>query len=287
MKRFFAVIFSFVIALSVLSGCGEKQPVSSLPDETSVNVVTTAVQVTDAAEITAASSEEKTTSALQETTETATVLQTAAEETTAADTLSGVEEIVAYFNAAVNKIKPNAKKVVKNYEKRIVNEEKLVLPKALESIAPGMISTFMKDDTEPIVYETREDITNEFIVPEQTYSSRLEPEWVKSATCKDNGNEYIIHIRLKNHKNPTSGIGVGAVCDVIETHEVAEKASFIKKFSAEYYNCEVIATVDKASGNVVHIRYIVPLVLEITVDMFGTHDAAAGLTFEKDYTVTF
>lgn len=285
MKRFFAVIFSFILALSVLSGCGEKQPVSSIPDGTTVNDKTTYAEVTYVADETTVGSEEETTLTLAETTET--VSLTAVEETTEDAAPSTVEEIVAYFNTSVNKIKPSAKKVVKNYEKRIVNEDKLVLPKALESVAPGMISTFMKDDTEPIIYETREDITNEFIVPGQPYSSRLEAEWVKSATCKDNGNQYIIHIKLKNHKNPTSGNGVGAVCDVIEAHEVEEKASFIKKFDTEYCNCEVIATVDKASGNIVHIRYIVPVVLEITVDMFGTHDAAAGLTFEKDYSITY
>ena len=284
-KRIIAVIISLILVLSVLSGCGEKQPVSSLDDATTVYNETTYAEVTYRTDETIVNFENETTFVSQYTTET--VSQTVAEETTAAAAPATVEEIVAYFNSSVNKIKPTAKKVVKNYEKRTVNEEKLVLPKALESVAPDMIATFMKDDTDPIVYETREDITNEFIVPNQSYVSRLESEWVKSATCKDNGAQYIIHIRLKTHKNPVSGIGVGAVCDVIEAYEVEEKASFIEKFTTEYYNCEVIATVDKASGNVVHIKYIVPLVLEITVNMFGTHNAAAGLTFEKDYTITY
>ncbi len=283
-RRIFAVIFSFVLALSVLSACGEKEE-SPVNESTTAYTEITETVSEEITETTVDVMQEDITAVSESVSET--VSQTASEETTAAAVLSTVEEIVAYFNTSANKIKPQAKKVVKNYEKRIVNEEKLVLPKALESVAPGMISTFMKDDTEPIVYETREDITNEFIVPGQTYSSRLESDWVKSATCKDNGNQYIIHIKLKNHKNPTSGNGVGAVCDVIETHEVEEKASFIKNFTAEYYNCEVIATVDKASGNIIHIKYIVPVILEITVDMFGTHDAAAGLTFEKDYTITY
>lgn len=286
MKRFFAVIIALVLPMSVLSGCGEKQSVSSIPDGTAVNAQTTYAEVTYISDETTVNFEKETTSVSQKSTEA--VSRTSAEETTAASSVPAtVEDIVAYFNTSINKIKPTAKKVVKNYEKRIVNEDKLVLPRALESVAPGMISTFMKDDTEPIMYETREDITNEFIVPGKPYSSRLEAGWVKSATCKDNGNQYIIHIKLKNHKNPVSGDGVGAVCDVIEAHEIEEKASFIKKFNTEYCNCEVIATVDKASGNTVHIRYVVPVVLEITVDMFGTHDAAAGLTFEKDYTITY
>ena len=46
-------------------------------------------------------------------------------------------------------------------------------------------------------------------------------------------------------------------------------------------NCEVKATIDKASGRVTHISHIITSVLEATVNMFGTHNAAVGLTFEK------
>ena len=211
---------------------------------------------------------------------------TQTEETTASAP-STVEEIVAYFNESANKIKPNAKKIVKNYEKRTVNEDKLDIPDSLESTAKTMMTTFMKDDTDPIVYETREDITNEFLVPAQSYVSVLKPEYVESASCTDKGNEYVVHIRLKDSKNPTAGKGVGSVCDVIETGEVAEKASFVKEFTTEYYNCEVIATVDKATGNVTHMVYVTPVVLALTVDMFGTHNGQVGFTFEKDYSITY
>ncbi len=283
--RIFAAIFSLVLAMSVLTSCGEKQPVSSIPDGTALNTETTAEVVTEFVDITVVNSENETTTVLQNTTET--VSQTAAEVTTGVFVPSTVEEIVTYFNTSANKIKPTAKKVVKNYEKRIVNEDKLVFPELLRSAASSLIDTFMKDDTEPIVYETREDITNEFIVPNQNYVSRLKPEWVKSAACTENGQNYIINIKLKDEKNSVSGKGVGSVCDVIETSEVAEKAPFVEKFTTEYYDCEVIATVDKESGNVIHIKYIVSVELELTVEMFGTHDVAAGMTFEKDYTITY
>lgn len=276
------LISSFV----VLTGCGEKQPVSSIPDETAVNAETTYAEVTCISDETAVNSEEETASVSQEITEA--VSQTVVEETTEASSVPAtVEEIVAYFNSSANKIKPTAKKVVKNYEKRIVDKDKLVFPEMLESAASSLIDTFMKDDTEPIVYETREDITNEFLVPNQSYVSKLKHEWVKSATCEDKGNSYVIDIKLKNEKNSTAGTGVGSVCDVIEAAEVADKAPFVDKFTTEYHDCEVIATVDKASGNVTHIIYIVSVDLELTVSIFGKHDVAAGLTFEKDYTITY
>lgn len=198
-----------------------------------------------------------------------------------------VDEIVAFFNQSINKVKPTATKVVKNYEKRHFHEDKTEIPAALESVAGSMISSMMGDDTEPIVYGTKEEIKANFIVPEQDYSSKLKSEWVKEASCKDNGNEYVIHIKLKDQKNPTAGNGVGAVCDVIETHEVANKVNFVEEFSTTYYNCEITATVNKATGNVTHIRYSTPLLLNMTVNLFGTHTGIIAFTFEKDYTITY
>lgn len=201
--------------------------------------------------------------------------------------LTEVSDIVAYFNTSVNKIKPTAKKVVKNYEKRFFHEDKTQIPKAIDGMAKSLMSTMMGDDTEPIEYATKEEIRTNFIVPEQDYSSKLEASWVKSATCKDNGKEYAIHITLKDHENPTAGVGVGAVCDVIETHEVAKKVSFVESFTTTYYNCEITATVDKASGNVTHIIYSTPLLLNMKVNLLGSHSGVIAFTFVKDYSVYY
>lgn len=285
MKRITALISLALICALLFASCANNKPDSSVPESTTAYEESTMMQEeTEAEEVTEAVSEAETkvsTDAVQD------VLQTEVEETTAASVPTSVEEIVAYFNTAANRIKPEASKVVKNYEKRTVNEDKLVIPSALESAGRSMLASTMTDDTDPIVYETREDITNEFIVPDQSYVSRLKPEWVKSATMTDNGKEYIIRIKLKDQKNPSAGNGVGSVCDVIEANEIAEKASFIEKFTTDYYNCEVVATVDKASGKVVHMNYLTSVVLEVTVNMFGTHDAALGFTFEKDYSITY
>lgn len=282
---FTAVSVILILSVLFLTACGNGEKQDKQQDETTVQPITEALiqteKVSENDAVTHTAEETVTESVTDEE-----ALFSQAEETTV-KVPSTVDEIVAYFNESANKIKPNAKKIVKNYEKRIVNEDKLDIPDALESTARTMMTTLMKDDTDPIVYETREDITNEFLVPAQSYVSVLKPEYVESAVCTDKGDEYIIHIRLKDSKNPTAGNGVGSVCDVIETGEVAEKASFIKDFSTQYYNCEVTATVDKATGNVTHMVYVTPVVLALTVDMFGTHNGQVGFTFEKDYSITY
>ncbi len=199
---------------------------------------------------------------------------------------STIPEIVELFNTSVNKVKTDAVKVTKNYEKRNIN--KLELPSALQSMGDSLINDVMKDDTEPIVYATKEEIKENYIVPNQEYSSCLKASDVEKAVCKDNGKEYEVYILVKSEKNPSAGKGVGAAFDVIEAHEIAEKApSFIKEFSTEYYNCVVKVNIDKETGRVTHANYSTPLYMNVVVDMFGTHKAVMGVTFEKDYTIEY
>lgn len=206
------------------------------------------------------------------------------EETAAA--FASTEELVAYFNTCANKVKTDAVKVVKNSEKRVVGEIKV--PDVLQSTAESLLKDNMKDDTEPVTYATKQEIKENFLVPNQDYVSCLKASDVVKAECKDNGDEYVIYFKLKDEKNPRAGSGVGSVCDVIETYEVAEKApAFLEEFSTNYYNCEVTATIDKATGKMTHAVYSTPLILNVVVNLFGTHSANVGLTFIKDYTITY
>ena len=270
-----------IITLLISSGCGSKNAHEHTTEKASGVTEDLSEQVQAENSANDNLPEDETVSA-------ANVDDVLSEETVSATDLpQTIPEIVELFNKSANRIKTEATKVVKNYEKRIVDEDELVVPKALESTAKSMMATFMKDDTDPIVYDTREDIRAEYIVPNQNYVSKLTAADVEKATYTDNGNEYIIYLRLKDEENPVSGKGVGSVCDVIEAAEVAQKASFVEKFTTEYYDCEVEIAVDKATGRVTHAKYRTPLVLNIVVNMFGTHDLSAGLTFEKDYTISY
>ena len=275
-KRFVSAFLCVILSLSFLFmfGCadGNTDVTTTKADDTAVTQSATekATENVTSAEIPSASDE--------------TTVQ-AADENKAPET---VEEIVAYFNASANRIKTEATKVTKNFEKRIVDEENLVVPKVLESTAKNLLPTFMKDDNDPIVYGTREEIVSEYIVPGQNYVSKLTPDAVADAKCTDKGDTYEIRIKLKSEKNPSAGKGVGAVCDVIEAHEVSEKApAFLEEFSTNYKDCVVTATVDKATGRVIASSYTTPLILTVRVNLFGMHVINVGLTFVKDYTIVY
>lgn len=196
------------------------------------------------------------------------------------------EEMVEYFNTCANKVKTDGTEVVKNFEKRIVGE--LKVPDILQSIAETLIKDNMKDDTDPIVYGTKEEIRENFLVPSQDYVSCLTADAVEEISYEETETEYVFHIKLKDEKDPRAGSGVGSVCDVIETHEVAEKApAFLQEFSTNYYDCEVTATIDKETGRMVHAVYSTPLTLNVVANLLGTHSASVGFTFVKDYTITY
>ncbi len=196
-------------------------------------------------------------------------------------------EIVKLFNDSANRIKGEATKVVKNYEYRSVDKEHLVVPDFLQSTAENLMTRFMSDDTEPIEYATAEEIAENYMVPAQSYVSKLTEADVAEASCKDNGAEYEIVIKVKDETNPTSGAGIGGVFDVIEASEVSSKVNFVKRFDTKYYNCVVKCKIDKATGRMTWANYTTPLVLDCTVDIIKTVDAAVGMTFEKDYNIFY
>ena len=274
-----------IFSLLLSTGCSKKNVQTDDPTTTEAFLQD---DLTDNADTPAPEENESQSSTTLPEESTSAVSQDDTSTTTAVDTVpKTTEEIVAFFNQSANRIKTEATKVVKNYEKRQVNDDKTVLPKGLEDTAEDLLKKYMGDDTDPIVYSTREDIRNEYIVPEQDYVSKLQPSTVVKALCVDKGSTYEVYFKLKDQKNPRAGDGIGACCDVIEVHEVSEKVSFIKRFDTYYYNCEIRATIDKETGRVIHATYRTPLVLDLTVNLLGTHDAAVGFTFEKDYTITY
>ena len=198
-----------------------------------------------------------------------------------------IAEVVDYFNKNANRVKTEAVKVVKNYEKRNINE--VVAPAVLQSTADTMADKFMKDDTDPITYSGREEIVENFQVPKQSYVSCLTENDVKEASFKDMGDYYEVRIVVKDTTNPTAGKGVGAAFDVIETNEVEgnSESSMVEKFSTQYSNCTVVAKFDKKTNRMTSAIYTIPTKLMLTVNMFGTHDISIDMTFEKNYTITY
>ena len=198
-------------------------------------------------------------------------------------------EIIALFNKSANAVKTDATKVVKNFENRDHDEEHLIVPEILMSTASDLLEENFKDDTEPIEYLTREDIVNKYQVPGVEWSSQLTEAEVASASCVDNGSEYEITITLHPSDNPQPGEGVAKAFDTITTDEVMEKApSFVKEFTTKYYDCIVTCKIDKETGRTTWSNYKFSVIIGAGLSFLGKDlDAQVGMSFEKDYTITY
>ncbi len=212
------------------------------------------------------------------------------ESTITEDTKSemAIPEIVALFNESANKIKTDAVTVTKNYEDRTHMEEYLQVPEVLTKMAADILATSFKDDTDPIVYATKDEIIANFQVPGETWVSKLTEADVEEAKCVDLGTEYEMYIKLHPSTNPEPGYGVAKAFDTITSSEVMESApSMVKDFSTEYFDCIIRCKIDKETKNITWINYSSPLILKLEVDFFGKLNAQVGLKFEKDYTIVY
>ncbi len=213
------------------------------------------------------------------------------ENTTLAPSPTGktTAEIISIFNESANKVKTDATKVVKNFEKRRHNEEHLIVPKVVEGMAADLMEENFKDDTEPIEYATREDIVSQYQVPGVEWASQLTEAEVASAALNDTGSEYEITIALHPSTNPEPGEGVAKAFDTITKSEVMESApSFVTSFDTNYSDCVVKCRIDKATGRTLWSNYTSTVILSVKLTFLGKPlDAQVSMTFEKDYTITY
>ena len=195
-------------------------------------------------------------------------------------------EIIAMFNESANRIKTEATKVVKNYEYKKMLEEYLEVPSVLNGMMDTFMGSVMKDDLEPQEY-TGELIIEKYPVPRETWVSQLTEADVAEATCVDNGTEYEITLKLVETINPVVGKGVAAAMDTITEEDKAGIPDMVSKMDMRYFDCVIKCKIDKATGRTVWSNYTSPVVFDCEVKMLGTHAVKMGLSFEKDYTITY
>ena len=207
----------------------------------------------------------------------------------AADAPSGEmtkAEIIALFNESADRVKTEATKVVKNYEYKKMLEEHLEVPSVLNGMMDTLMGSVMKDDLEPQEY-TGEMIIEKYPVPRESWTSKLTEADVAEATCIDNGTEYEITLKLVETINPSVGSGVAAAMDTITEEDKEGIPDMVQKMDMRYFDCVIKCKIDKATGRTTWSNYTSPVVFDCEVKMFGTHAVKMGLSFEKDYTITY
>ena len=250
----------------------------SLPDGTTETTLPDGTTLTTTAEY----KEKETTSKLT------TTKPTTTKPTTTADiVIDSKEEIVELFNSSANNVKKSAKKVTRLYENRRHDEDLSDYPAVWNTVGGTLIDSWLVNHDTPIEYEERELIIANFPVKGETWSSKLLPEDVAHATCEEVDGYYEIEIYLDYCIDPEENRGPLAVMEEVNTEIVQEFVDIVTDCSVEYYDCMIRCSIEKETGNLVHIKYSEPMALTLTTKRFTTLTGLFAMTFESEYDIIY
>lgn len=202
-------------------------------------------------------------------------------------------EVVNIYNTAANKIKSNAKSITRNYSKMQSLPEYLQLPSAINSLGKWAIDKFVKGSDEPVTFTSKEDITANFPVGGESYTSHLTSDMVKNVSFKDTGKTYEIAFVLYNDKltSPKKGTGYAGVFNTVSAstfEEINVPGTKFESVKINGINGKIQCTIDKATGHVTKAIYTNTDVLNLGVKVAGSNMTVKfALACENSYSIKY
>ncbi|HIT52947.1 MAG TPA: hypothetical protein IAD07_03300 [Candidatus Fimivicinus intestinavium] len=182
-----------------------------------------------------------------------------------------VAEIVAYYNKAANKIKTDKPGYTKKYTMQQFPGSQATLGSA--KVPNWLMNLISKDETSTI----KKGNSSNDIFPAAgfAWSSKLDPKYVKSATCTKSGSSYKIHITLKDETNPQVGKGgYGSCMSVIDKAGAQEMVPLtIKSITMKYHDGYITATVDIKTTQIISAELSASCKMENMDTSLGTINA--------------
>ena len=202
------------------------------------------------------------------------------------------EQIVELYNTSVNRVKPEATTIVRNYQKLESLPEYLELPSAVQGIGSAAIKQFVKGTDEPQTWTTKEDFELGFPVSGTDYSSHMTPDMVESATCTDTGSAYQLEIKLYDDKitSPEKGTGYAGVFNTVTADSISSVSIPGVTFNSvdvNGINGSISCTIDKASKHVTDITFRNTDILAIDAKVIVGVQAKLALASELNYTISY
>lgn len=202
------------------------------------------------------------------------------------------EQIVELYNTSVNRVKPEATTIVRNYQKLESLPEYLELPSAVQGIGSAAIKQFVKGSDEPQTWTTKEDFELGFPVSGTDYSSHMTPDMVESATCTDNGSAYQLEIKLYDDKitSPAKGTGYAGVFNTVTADSISSvniPGVTFNSVDVNGINGSISCTIDKASKHVTDITFRNTDILAIDAKVIVSVQAKLALASELNYTISY
>lgn len=219
----------------------------------------------------------------------------AGETTTLAAAPQTTEEIVAYFNNAVNGVKSGARSVTHHYSKITLNGS-TTLPGWADTVlkllggADKFIGDQLEKNSKGQQTYTGADIKNRFPVENETYASKLTAADVKSASCTEANGVYTIKVvTVADGKSSSVQHGQGhapkafnvILPGVVNDNVPGAAKRMVGTAEMNYPSSTATITVDAATGRVLTATYD----LKWTIN-FGT-DVIIPFTTLDSYTINW
>lgn len=195
-------------------------------------------------------------------------------------------EIAAYLKTAMDKVKSKAASATllaennTNYNNVIEVGNSAILNR----IAQSLMNRFLTPG-EPNTTFTGADIQANF--PPEGMACNLTAADLETASCREEGDFYLISAVLKKDVNPKAGYGSGSVCSIITEDQIlaaTEGIINISNIRCEYDGVTVTAKIEKATGNLTALHTTLPMYLNLTALRI---DCRLGLQFEEEWAVTW
>lgn len=191
------------------------------------------------------------------------------------------QEIVNYFNTAINDVKPHAKSITQTMDKDYQSASvELGSLGAFKGIVNKLVESNMGENPEKIgVTATTVAQKNKmFPVENESWASKLTINDVKSATLAEKNGVYTITIKVVDDAlSETTNHGQshhGRAFSIVQTQSIYDNAgaakSLITGLKIGYSNGVIVATVDAKTGHVTHAKYDYTWILHVS--------AAGGVT---------
>ena len=196
------------------------------------------------------------------------------------------EQIVDLYAKSLNNAKAKASKVVL-VKDGALNYNDIFEAGAFSSFS-GMLKAFFK--LEDVNSEsTREEL------PPRNANCNLDIANVESATCKEENGVYTVEIILKDSNNPTQGDGgVGAVANIITQDQITGGVEGIPGISLSninllYTQVKIVATIDKATGNLTYVVADAPSILSLDAKAFvmSINGARVGIETVSEFSIEY
>ena len=201
------------------------------------------------------------------------------------------KEVVDLYKKAVNAARTKSTSVVR-VKDGAINYKGIVEAGKLSSTAGTLMGMFMASGPDAI--EAKNEAWEKEKLPD---ASALTVNGLQKISYEEKDGKYVVTLVAKNASNPKAGgDGVGAIAGVIEESQITGAIGSVPGLtldgiSIDYENVTTVATIDKATGNLVALNLDAPCVLNIgyaKVPILGeVNNAKVGIQVITEYTVAY